>query len=676
MTFIYAIELLGFAVGIVLQLSLFVLIRRYRRIGKLEILFLSLITCLLLWNTCRFLFVVFKVTASITPLNAILLQLGVALPSFCVLALLPSLSLHTHIVFQRQFTHQHRGTFHSLWEIAVYLPLVAFPLALADFKNYAAEHSILTATAYAKPFAGWFALALAISAVIDWRMMLQTQSPPLRNLFRTLIIIFLSIAGLIVFTYFVLDFQAELNEGDILEAVLMLWSTVPCALLGYYIFQYNFLEIAIQRSFGYTFVGVLLLLVYLLCVNWLKDVIQREYSLPGLVIQDALIFALLGFAQPIKHWIDRSVNALFSLEISRFEAIASRLDDVSHSTVEMEKLLRYIEDLLTRELDLKVVTIVLSSPPAQEPPSIGPELSSGEAFEPFLLSTGKEELGEIRVASRSGKLSTEQQAALRFLTTKIVAAIENCRLTEGKIRLEHELAEQDKMATIGRMARTVAHNIRNPLSAIKTIVQLMREDADVGPKHDRDLALISGEIDRLDRSVTDLLKFPGPTASTSVKVDLAEILEKMICIFKAETDRRRIKLDLELSSRPLMVGGSEDVFSEVLQNLLVNALDAVPDGSRIEIRGQVLPRHQATQVVVWIDDEGPGIPPAIRQQIFKPFFTTKQKGTGLGLAIVLKRIVDLGGEIDCISPIANGRGTRFEIILPFHNTDATQEVPR
>ena len=144
--------------------------------------------------------------------------------------------------------------------------------------------------------------------------------------------------------------------------------------------------------------------------------------------------------------------------------------------------------------------------------------------------------------------------------TQIVAAIENCRLTEGKIRLERELAEREKMATLGQMAATVAHNVKNPLSSIKTIVQLMQEDTEFAGKHDRELKLISSEIDRLSRNVTDLLKFSRPTVLTPANVDLAEILEKTVLLFRPETERRGIRLELELGSRPLTVRGSQEVF--------------------------------------------------------------------------------------------------------------------
>src|SRR5262245_65254857 len=102
MTFLNAIALFGFVIGIVLQLSLFVLIRRYLRIEKLVILFLGLTSCLFVLNACRFLNLVIDVT-EFRPLNAILFELAMTLPSFCILALLPSLLLHIHLVFQRRF---------------------------------------------------------------------------------------------------------------------------------------------------------------------------------------------------------------------------------------------------------------------------------------------------------------------------------------------------------------------------------------------------------------------------------------------------------------------------------------------------------------------------------------------------------------------------------------------
>ena len=228
------------------------------------------------------------------------------------------------------------------------------------------------------------------------------------------------------------------------------------------------------------------------------------------------------------------------------------------------------------------------------------------------------------------------------------------------------------MADLGRIIAAVAHNVKNPLSSIKTIVQLMLEDKEFTQKYDRDLNLISGEIDRLTKRVEDVLKF---RTVLPVNVDLAELLEKMVLLFKPETERRGIRLELELTCRPLTVRGTEEIFSEVFQNFIVNAWDVAPEKSRIGIRAQVLGEGPAKAVSVRIEDEGPGIPPRIRRQIFDPFFSTKAKGAGMGLHVVQRRILDLGGEVECMSPVANGRGTRFEVVLPFENTGAIQSAP-
>ena len=116
--------------------------------------------------------------------------------------------------------------------------------------------------------------------------------------------------------------------------------------------------------------------------------------------------------------------------------------------------------------------------------------------------------------------------------------------------------------------------------------------------------------------------------------------------------------------QPQTVCGSEEVLSEIFQNLIVNAIEVSPEQSHIAIRTHILENATGKKAVVYVEDEGPGIAPEIKQQIFRPFFTTKQKGTGLGLAVVHRRVTDLGGEIDCISPLSQKGGTRFEVRLP------------
>jgi signal transduction histidine kinase len=660
MQFILNFRLFGFAIGAALQLSLFLLIKRYRSIRKLERLFLGLVTCLFFWNLSNLLSDVF-----LTNFPSRLLLLTLDAISFGVLSFLPSLLLHIHLEFQQKYLTKPLFRLNRVLEFGLYSPLLILPWALVDFVQYYPAESILTATVYARPFAAWFSFSLLASVFIEWKMFRQRKREEERYLYAVLMIVFLVVAGMVFYGYYVSDFHTRIMTFGYFETMLMLWSIVPSAWLGYYIFRYNFLEIAIQRSLGYSFAAILLLLVYLLSVRWLRNFLEAHYnSFPGMIVEAGLILALLAFAQPLKRWIDTSVGNLFSLEISTFQKMAVRLDEVSRSTVEMDQLLRFIEDLLQKELDLRDLRVLLYSQPRRDERHEEQENPLERDLKRIFLSKNEETLGEIQIRGQSGGLSTEQQAGLRFLVTQIVAAIENCKLAEGKVRLERELAERDKMATLGQMAATVAHNIKNPLSSIKTIVQLMQEDDHVNAQYARDLALINSEIDRLGNSVAQLLTFSKPTVFVSVQVDLAGVLERVLSIFKPEAERKGIHLHYEASSARLTVLGSEEILSEIFQNLIVNALEVSPQRSQVTIRTAALERDHVRKAVVGVEDEGSGISSGIRQHIFKPFFTTKQKGTGLGLAVVQRRVLDLGGEIDCISPLSQNGGTRFEVVFP------------
>jgi signal transduction histidine kinase len=660
MEFTAALKLFGFAISAALQFSLLTLIKRQRKLEKLEILFLSLISCLFLWNLGNFLLLLFAETTS--RLSQYLLSLVVAPVTFGVLAFLPSLLLHIHLVFQQKALRQPMLRPNRALEWAFYLPLLLLPLALLDFvENYDPERSVLASSRYAQHYAAWFSLSLLVSSFFEWKMLRESQKREERTLFGILITLFLVVAVLVLRTYFS-ALSEPLESGGFVEAVLMLWSIIPSALLGYFIFRHNFLEIAIQRSLGYPFAAVVLLLVYFLSVRYVSDYLST-HRIPEQVVQAGMILVLLPLLQPLKRWIDVSIDRLFTREISRFEKLASRVDDVSRTTVDLSELLRSTEDLLRHELNVRSTKILLNSNPVTTPEvtQASPSLGSRERFG---LTKGSQKFGEILVEGPGGKLTSEQHAALRFVAPQIVAAIETCRLVEGKIHLERELASRTRMAALGQMAATVAHNIKNPLSSIKTIVQLMQEDEDLTSRYGQDLSLINSEIDRLTQSVSQLLKFSKPTVLPTAKVDLAEVLERILLIFRPDAERRNIHLALELEARPLPVRGSEEVLSEIFQNLIVNALEVSKGPSQVKVRGKIAGTADRPRILIQVEDEGPGIAPEIQEKIFTPFFTTKQKGTGLGLAVVQRRVMDLSGEVVCVSPISGKVGTRFEVTLP------------
>jgi len=650
-----ALRLFGFAISAALQFSLLTFIRRNRKLEKLEILFLSLIACLFCWNFANFLLLLFERTTS--DLSRVLLSLVVAPAAFGVLAFLPPLLLHIHLVFQSRVLPKPVIPVSRALEWALYLPLIALPVAIADFlESYHPSKSILVASRFSETYAVWFSFALLVSAFFEWKMLRQSQKREDRALFGILLTLFLAVMGLVVYTYFIQD-QDSLEPGRPLETVLMLWSVVPSALLGYFIFRHNFLEIAIRRSFGNPFAVVMLLLVYLLSLRYVPDYFDE---IPNEVVQAGMILVLLPLLQPLRRWIDHSVDGLFSREISRFEKLASGLDEISRATVDLNQLLRLTEERLRKELNIKAIRLTVEG----ETDDAADTLARSQNCERIPLQKGDVPLGAMLIEGHNGALASEQHAALRYVIPQIVAAIETCRLLEGKIQLERELAERTRLASLGQMAATVAHNIKNPLSSIKTIVQLMQEDEQLAAKYRQDLSLIKSEIDRLTESVTQLLKFSKPSVTSSASVDLAAVLEKILLIFRPEAERRNIRLDLQLSEKPLWVRGNEEVLLEVFQNLLVNALEVSKPHDAVVVRATAAESAGQQRVVVQVEDEGPGVPEEIQPKVFMPFFTTKQKGTGLGLAVVQRRVMDLAGEVTCLSPISPKGGTRFEVTLP------------
>jgi signal transduction histidine kinase len=202
--------------------------------------------------------------------------------------------------------------------------------------------------------------------------------------------------------------------------------------------------------------------------------------------------------------------------------------------------------------------------------------------------------------------------------------------------------------------------VKNPLSAIKSITQVMREDSAVSREYGRDLDLITGEVDRLSRSVSQLLSFSRPAAVAAASASLREIVETVLTLIRAEAGERNVTLDSALHADGHFDGERAAALKEILLNLTLNAVQALPEGGAVTIESA---RDGDGRLRLSVSDNGLGIPAAMREKIFEPFFTTKLRGTGLGLAIVARRVRELGGTVQVVSPVMNGRGARFTLRL-------------
>jgi signal transduction histidine kinase len=229
-----------------------------------------------------------------------------------------------------------------------------------------------------------------------------------------------------------------------------------------------------------------------------------------------------------------------------------------------------------------------------------------------------------------------------------------------KEEAEKKLLQAERLSLMGQMVASIAHEIKNPLGSIKGAVQILGDKST--PPEDRSefTSIIEKEVDRLDGVVRDYLSYARPVLSTRNYLDLNEIIKTILKQVKFQSDERHINVVFEPSDLPLVTGDA-DKLRQLLLNMILNAIQAMPSGGKVEVLSKALD-SAAPQIEIVIADNGPGIKPEDLTKIFDPFFSTKAHGTGLGLATARAIVSEHNGDIKVESTV--GKGTTFTITLP------------
>jgi signal transduction histidine kinase len=260
-----------------------------------------------------------------------------------------------------------------------------------------------------------------------------------------------------------------------------------------------------------------------------------------------------------------------------------------------------------------------------------------------------------RLLKHVGEYLTRLNTALRENQAELEARIaERSReLQEAQAHLLH----QEKMAAFGLLAAGIAHEVGNPLTSISSLVQMLqRRDSD--PYTQERLTLVSGQLQRIQTTLRELITFSQPASTERTRVALRDILDEALNIAKyyKRTKGRHIAAHVP-PDLPILYG-VRDQLVQVFLNLVLNAIDATGKGGQIEIRAEC-PKGE---IVVAVRDNGSGIAPEHTGRLFQPYFTTKKHGTGLGLFVTRKLVADHGGTVSCDS--VPGRETVFWVRLP------------
>jgi two-component system, NtrC family, sensor histidine kinase HydH len=216
---------------------------------------------------------------------------------------------------------------------------------------------------------------------------------------------------------------------------------------------------------------------------------------------------------------------------------------------------------------------------------------------------------------------------------------------------EREVLRADQLVAVGQMAAGVAHELRNPLTSIKMLVQANREEAEARGLPAEDLQIIEQEIRRMERCLQTFLDFARPPQPERHPVSLAALVERMFILVEGRARKQHVTLHFTPRTTPVIVEADADQMQQLLVNLALNALDAMPQGGSLDV-SLGAPVHG--QVELRVHDTGPGIAPALLPRLFEPFVSSKETGLGLGL-VVSRRIAEShGGNLWVTNPPHGG----------------------
>jgi signal transduction histidine kinase len=697
MSLLEVLQLVGYSMGAVLTLWMSVLLARQRRaLERVERVLLSLAVGIGVWHASNLLLTL-RALLGLDPQHwSGLLRVADTL-AVTSITISYSLLLHVHLHLWARAQNREFTRFERARVFMSYIPAVFLVVAIPRIWWGAYAPMLEKLNFFVLPFGVWATYVLALIAGTDLLLARASTSRNERRLMQTLAASFVCIALLLLAAY-ALGVGRGTVAGHYLQTLANLGSLLPTALIAYHIYRYRYLELIIKESLVVASFAAVVLVVYLYGIRTLALSLTARYSLRESAVESLLVLVFALGVVPLRAWLDKRFHKLFEREASIYRDVLARIGAQAGSYKQLPELLSFIEERTSRELGLRGVRFYVRqahlSPPGEEEGEATPgaragweetvlELATGndgdvlENIKPlrehgfemaYLLRRENKSLGLMLVDAAPDALTTDVRAVLEVLAGQVALTLEDYRLIEENVRLERQLAQGERLAALGQMAAAVAHEVKNPLSAIKSIAQVMREDERLSAEYARDLDLIVGETDRLNRSVTQLLNFArhAPPAGQPTHAD--ELARGVVELFRAEAEGKNIQIELRAEAHQLLDGAQASAVRDALSNLLLNALQATPAGARVSVEVAA----EDGELLFAVTDGGKGVPAELQRRIWEPFFTTKQRGTGLGLAIVRKRIEDAGGRARLVQRQTGG--ARFELRLPHAGAAATETL--
>jgi signal transduction histidine kinase len=565
----------------------------------------------------------------------------------------PALVLHLHVEYASLRALIRSAAEKRVWLIASYLPgVVLVPKLAGALRSASSGDFERPSYALGGGFQAWLAASLVSAAWWQWSFAKTAPNQEQKRFHTTIEYI---LAGICALFLAIVALQRAHDGGTPwISSLLMILALVPFGILIGNVQRFNFLQIGRQRNLIYAVFVTFLALLYLSLVR--RASLWLEAYLPPEATAALLLFLPVALFEPLQRTMRRLLQQTAQKELDHAHKLIGPINEAARLG-DMAELTAFTEKWIADELQLAEVKIELGSDGAGRQSQF-----VRNSLDVFEIRRGGEALGTLRVTPHGAMISGETYTALELVCEQLPAAFDLCRSIDDKLQLERELAERDRLALVGQMAASVSHNLKNPLGSIKTILQVQLENPELPVAMRQETQMVLDEIGRLSAKLNQLLQFSRPRVrggSTAGQCDLAQVTEQVVGVFRHEADAKNVALKLGSIPGNCLVAAGAEVVNDILSNVLLNAIEAADRGGHVWVALQPGEKYCQVDIV----DDGPGIPTALHEKIQQPFFTTKARGTGLGLAIVQRRLEEVAGRLEVTSPLENGRGTRFRILL-------------
>lgn len=539
----------------------------------------------------------------------------------------------------------------------------------------------------------WLGIANLVSAIGFYRAGNVYLPSPARKFFRRLswLLVAITAGGEWVIFYANPNWPNAAPWWTLSTAMMPL---LLALLMAYYMLRYQLMQIIIERSLVYGVLLVVALLFHHVFVREIFEQLSQRAKTDLALLEVFLWIALIMAIQPLRQRVSEALRYLMGARVSigrdltrgisnQMRTLTGRppseiaawfVDSLKHALAldfacvwlfDCERNAVFFASESPRLAESMVFTIDRAMRQSKQivcEPHDAPEAAIAGAMHAILASlillidhesiAGLVILGPL---ARGKTLNEEQRTALVLLAEQFGTTLYNSELQARRLAAERQAIHNEKLSTLGLVASSIAHEIKNPLSSIKAIVTVMAEDHDM-PEADREgLEIVCGEIDRLSETVTRLLKFVRPARDAAKHCDLCGAVEDTLRVMKHVADQNSIKFQVEFV-KDLRVAAPESVMRDIVFNLITNAIDAAGSHGTIAVKAW----REGNRAFLCIRDSGSGVSPEIQARLYEPFISDKMNGTGLGLYLIGRHIKEIAGTI----AYQNDHGAVFTISIP------------